>query len=68
MEQSKIDRINFLARKAKNEGLTNEEAKEQKELREEYIALFRASMRAQLESTYIKHPDGRIEKVKRKDK
>ena len=37
MEQSKIDRINVLARKSKAEGLTEEEKAEQAVLRREYI-------------------------------
>lgn len=41
MEQSKIDRINFLARKSRAEGLTEAEAKEQKKLRAEYVAAFK---------------------------
>ena len=53
MEHSKIDRINFLARKKKSEGLTEEELKEQKELREEYIKAFRQSLRATLDTIEI---------------
>ena len=41
MEQSKIDRINFLARKSKAEGLTEEEKAEQLELRKEYIESYK---------------------------
>ena len=37
MEQTKIDRINALARKAKSEGLTPEEITERDQLRAEYI-------------------------------
>ena len=37
MEQTKIDRINELARKKKTEGLTGAEKLEQERLREEYI-------------------------------
>ena len=38
MEKEKIDRINFLARKAKSdEGLTHDEAEEQHALRQEYL-------------------------------
>ena len=66
MEQSKIDRINALAKKAKAEGLTDEERAEQKKLREEYILDFRAGMRGILDNTYIEYPDGRRVKVQKK--
>ena len=67
MEQSKIDRINFLARKSKAEGLTFEEKAEQDVLRKEYIASFRASMTGILDNTYIQRPDGSKEKVQKKN-
>ena len=67
MEQSKIDRINFLARKSKAEGLTAEEKAEQDILRKEYIASFRASMTGILDNTYIQRPDGTKEKVGKKN-
>ena len=42
MEQSRIDRINELARKSRTEeGLTPEEKEEQARLRQEYVAAFR---------------------------
>ncbi len=58
MEQAKIDRINELARKAKIAPLSEEEAAEQKALRAEYIAEFRASLTGILENTVIQYPDG----------
>lgn len=64
--QEKIDRINFLARKAKTEGLTPEEALEQKNLRAEYVAAFRKSLETQLDSTIIVRPDGTKERITRK--
>ncbi len=64
--QEQIDRINFLARKAKSEGLTEEEAIEQKALRAEYVAAFRQSLETQLESTIIVRPDGTKERITRK--
>ena len=67
MEQSKIDRINFLARKSKAEGLTPAEKAEQDALRKEYIASFRASMTGILDNTYIQRPDGTKEKVGKKN-
>jgi len=66
MEKSKIDRINALAKKSKAEGLTEEEKAEQKALRDEYIAGFRANMRGILDNTYIQNPDGSKTKVESK--
>ena len=43
MEKTKIERINELARRAREGALTEEELAEQKALREEYLAAFRAS-------------------------
>lgn len=69
MEQSKIDRINELARKSKTpEGLTDTEKEEQKVLRAEYVASFKASLVNQLEHTTIVNPDGSTKKVTRKNK
>ena len=50
MTDEKIQRINALAKKAKAEGLTDEEKREQQTLREEYVADFRRSLKAQLAS------------------
>ena len=63
MERAKIDRINFLARKQRGEGLTDEEKAEQKALRDEYRAQFRASMEQQLDRVYYQNPDGSIVKA-----
>lgn len=68
MEQAKIDRINELARKSKVEPLTEEEKAEQKALRDEYIAEFRASFRGQLDNTVIQRPDGTRESLKDRNK
>ena len=68
MEQKKIDRINELARKAKSEGLTEEELVERDKLRREYIDSFKASLVGQLENTYILRPDGTKEKIEQKRK
>lgn len=53
LSKEKIDRINFLAKKAKAEGLTEDEKKEQQELRKEYLENFREGFRRQLESIEI---------------
>ena len=48
MTDEKVKRINELYHKAKAEGLTETEKKEQALLREEYIASFRKNLRSQL--------------------
>lgn len=53
MEKSKIDRINELARKSKQEPLTEDEKKEQQALRQEYINGFKANLRATLENITV---------------
>ena len=64
----KIDRINFLARKAREQELTEEEKIEQKALRAEYVAAFRESLVNTLDNTVIQRPDGTRERVTKKNK
>ena len=66
MEREKVERINFLAKKSKSEGLNEAELAEQKELRAQYIAEIRYSFGQTLESTVIQYPDG-TRKSLRKD-
>ena len=66
MEQKKIDRINELAKKAKQGPLSEEEKAEREILRREYIDSFKASLVGQLENTYIQRPDGSKEKIRKK--
>ncbi len=69
MEQSKIDRINQLARKAKTpEGLTAEETSERDALRREYVDAFKASLTAQLDNTVIQYPDGTRKRLRKRDR
>lgn len=58
-----IDRINELARKAKTEGLTDEEKEEQKKLRRAYIDSVVGNLRSQLDSTYVKEESGEVVKL-----
>ena len=53
MKKEKIDRINELAHKSKNEGLTPEEAVEQAELRKEFMADIKKDVKSQLECIEI---------------
>lgn len=66
MDQKKIDRINYLAKKAKTEGLTEEETKEREQLRNEYRASFMAGLSGILDNTVIQYPDGSKVPVKKK--
>ena len=51
--EEKIARINALARKAKAEGLTDEEREEQARLRRDYIDSVKANLKSQLDSLYV---------------
>lgn len=64
MNQSKIDRINELARKAKSEGLTPEETAEREALRKEYVEAVRRNLRSQLDNTYVVDENGNKRKLK----
>ena len=66
MDKAKIDRINFLAKKSKAEGLTESEALEQQALGKEYIASYVNNLKAQLENTYIQDENGNKTKLKKK--
>ena len=68
MEKEKIARINELARHQRETGLTEDEAAEQKLLRQEYITEYREALRAQLENTYIVLPDGTKKKLEKKNR
>jgi len=61
--EEKIKRINELYHKSQAEGLTEEEAKEQQQLRSEYIANVRANLRGQLNNIDIVNKDGSIENL-----
>ena len=67
MTNEKIARINELAKKSKTTGLTDAEKAEQQALRQEYVADIKASLRAQLNNTWIKEPDGTVHKLGKKN-
>lgn len=54
-----ITRINELAKKQRETGLTEEEKQEQQKLRQEYLKRFRASFTNQLKNTYFVTEDGK---------
>lgn len=66
MKQEKIDRINFLARKAKETGLEPHEIEEQQVLRREYIDSYKNNLKAQLDNIIVVENDGTNHKLQKK--
>lgn len=60
MNDEMINRINELYHKSQAEGLTEDEKKEQAELRSAYIASVRNNLRGQLNQISIQNEDGSI--------
>ena len=60
MDEKLIERINALAKKSKEEGLTEEEKIEQQKLRREYINVIKKNLRAELNNISIIEEDGSI--------
>ncbi|MBU0437509.1 DUF896 family protein [Staphylococcus succinus] len=58
MDGVDIERINELAKKKKEVGLTENEAKEQSKLRKAYLDSFRKKFKQQIESTRVIDPEG----------
>lgn len=63
MNESSIARINELYHKSKTESLTEEEQKEQKKLRKEFILAVRANLRGQLNNISLVDADGNVENL-----
>lgn len=63
-----IKRINQLAKKAKAEGLNDEELEERNELRKQYIETFRGNLKVQLDSIKYVEDIEETEKVKEVEK
>ena len=61
-----IARINELAKKAKTEGLNEEELEERAKLRRIYIDSVKASLTGHLDNTYLVDPDGTKHKLQHK--
>ncbi len=66
MKSELIDRINFLARKSRAEGLTEAEKAEQARLRQEYVAGFRRGFVNTMENVYIVDEQGNEKKIEKK--
>ena len=66
MDRCSIDRINALARLAKERDLTEEEYQERHRLREAYLRAFRGQLRQQLDSVVVEYPDHHREPLRKK--
>ncbi len=62
-----IKRINELAKKRREEGLTEEEKAEQQKLRREYIDAMVSDLKFQLDNTYIIDENNVKTKLRRKN-
>lgn len=66
MTQELLKRINFLAKKSREEGLNEEEKAEQAQLRAQYIKSFRQGLENTLSNVYIMDEKGNKKKVEKK--
>ena len=66
MEQSQIERINYLAKKSKSKGLNEEEKNEQQVLRRAYIDSWKNGVKATLSQASFLEADGSITPIRRK--
>lgn len=58
MDKKQIDRINELAKKKKNVGLTEEELKEQQELYKIYLGNIRRNFKNTVDNIVVEREDG----------
>lgn len=58
LAKDKLDRINLLAKKAKQDGLTSKEKEEQHKLRQEYLKNVRQSFKNEFKGMKIIDPNG----------
>lgn len=59
LSNDKLERINELARKAKEDGLSKAEKAEQQALRKDYLQQFRKAFKNQLHSVKVVDPEGK---------
>ena len=59
-----ISEINSLAKKKREQGLTDEETKRQKELYSIYLKCFREQVRERLDNVDVTYPDGTVKSLK----
>ena len=66
MTQEMIARINALAKKSREQGLTDEEKAEQAKLRRAYVDAVKGSLKSQLDATTVVDANGKRTRLKQK--
>lgn len=66
MQPKELARINELARKSRDQGLTDAEKEEQKQLRADYIAAYRKSLKSTLDQIVLVDEEGKQTPLKPK--
>lgn len=66
-DKNKLDRINELAKKHKEQGLTQEETKEREVLRKEYLEHFRAHFKSRLDNIKVVSKEEYEQHIKNSD-
>lgn len=61
-----VKRINALAKKAREQGLSDAEKEEQAELRQKYIKAFRQGLENTMQNVYIVDEKGNKKKIEKK--
>ncbi|WP_455539421.1 DUF896 domain-containing protein [Terrisporobacter sp.] len=67
LEQKKLDRLNSLSKKHKEEGLTKEELQEREVLRKEYLENFRTHFRSRLDNIKVVHTQEEYDELMKKN-
>ncbi len=67
MEKTKMERISFLSRKQRSEGLNETEKEEQAILRKEYIDEIKGNLKSSLDNVYTVDDKGNETKLKKKN-
>ncbi len=60
MDKKMIERINELAKKKREQGLSDEELREQKELYKVYLSEIRGQFSSTLDNVSVKDSDGKV--------
>lgn len=66
MTEEKIAKINYYAKKEREEGLTCEEKQEQMKLRQEYLDSFKKNLRTRIENMVFVDPLGNETTIRKK--